>query len=341
LQRVAGNFTARMTLANLLYEGKRWQESKEQYVLVLKAKPGLFEISDRVGQLAEQENNLPEAIEYYADACRSPQASTAMKMRLARLYFKTGDMEHARPALEAVLKAEPGNRDVKMMLTQVAVKTGKMDDAVRYAAELLPGDANNVMLLRLVGEDALKHNKDGMGADYLERALALDAKDRELRFELVGLYTDDEFLERLPRAIDLMNEYVALNPDDYEGYLLLANLYRRKPDAAQAHDYFQRGFDKMPATPPPRLSWAYNSLGLLLLSEGKYDEALASQWKAVQLNPADATAVYNLALTYLKLKRKDDVNAVRDKLSQMASPELLTSLDDQIQRSRINEPVKK
>ena len=92
-----------------------------------------------------------------------------------------------------------------------------------------------------------------------------------------------------------------------------------------------------PAQPPPRLSWAYNSLGLLLLSEGKYEEALASQLKALELNPADANAEYNLALTYLKLKRKDEVNAARTKLSQMAAPDLLSSLDETIQRSRINE----
>jgi Flp pilus assembly protein TadD len=76
---------------------------------------------------------------------------------------------------------------------------------------------------------------------------------------------------------------------------------------------------------------------MLQLSQGKYEEALANQLKAVDLNPADATAVYNLALTYLKLKRKDDVNATRETLSRMQSPELLSSLDEQIQRSRINQ----
>ena len=143
-------------------------------------------------------------------------------------------------------------------------------------------------------------------------------------------------LDRLPRAFDLMNEYVGLYPDDYEGYLLLANLYRRKGDAAAALDYFNRGFDKMPPKPPARMSWAYNSLGLLLLSQGKYEDALANQRKALELNPADSTAVYNLALTYLKLKRKEEVLAAREKLSQMSAPELLKSLDEQIQKSRIN-----
>jgi tetratricopeptide (TPR) repeat protein len=337
LQRAAGNFTARITLANLLYDTKRGKDAKEHYVLVLQSKPDLFEISDRVGQIAEQENNLPEAIQYYSAACRSPKATPAMRARLGRLYFRTGDMANARTTLEAVLAAEPGNREIKMMLAQVAVKSGRMDDAVRLANELLPGDPTNVTLLRLLGEDALKHNNDGVAAGYLERTLTADGKDREVRFELVGIYTNNDSLDRLPRALDLMNEYVGLYPDDYEGYLLLANLYRRKPDAAAAHDYFTRGFNKIPAKPPARISWAYNSLGLLLLSEGRYEEALANQLKAVDLNPADATAVYNLALTYLKLKRKDDVNAAREKLSQMNSPELLSALDEQIQRSRINE----
>jgi Flp pilus assembly protein TadD len=93
----------------------------------------------------------------------------------------------------------------------------------------------------------------------------------------------------------------------------------------------------MPAKPPARMSWAYNSLGLLQLSEGNYEQALASQLKAVELNPADATAEYNLALVYLKLKRKDDVNGARERLSHMGSPELVSALDEQIQRSRINE----
>jgi predicted Zn-dependent protease len=340
LQRSAANFTARMTLANLLYADKRSKEAKEQYILVLKAKPDLYEISDRVGQIAEQENNLPEAIPYYAAACRSPQATVEMKLRLGKAYFRVNDMSDAGPALEAVLKAEPDNREVKMMLVQVAVKSDKPDDAVRYATDLLPGEPKNLTLLRLLGDDALKHNNDAAAADYLERAIALNDKDRELRFELVTIYTNDDSLDRLPRAFDLMNEYVGLYPEDYEGYLLLANLYRRKGDAADAHDYFSRGLNRMPAKPPARLSWAYNSFGLLLLSEGKFEDALANQLKAIELNPADPTAVYNLALTYLKLRRKEEVNATREKLSQMNAPELVSTLDEQIQKSRINETRK-
>lgn len=335
LRRAPNSFPARLSLADLLYQTKREKDAKEQYLLVLKARPELYDVNDRVGQISEREGNLPEAIHYYARACASPNATMEMKTRLARLYFRTGDMTNAEPVLVAVLQAQPDNREMKTMLMQADAKTDHMDDAVRYANELLPGDPKNVMMLRLLGEDAIKRNDDAAAADFLERAETANEKDRDLRFELVTLYTNDEKLDRLPRAFDLMDEYVGLYPDDYEGYLLLANLYRRKGDAAAALDYFNRGFDKMPPKPPARMSWAYNSLGLLLLSQGKYEDALNNQLKAVELNPADSTAVYNLALTYLKLRRKEELVATRDKLAQMSAPELLKSLDEQMQRARM------
>ncbi len=152
LQHAEGNFPARLSLADLLYDAKRTKEAKEQYIVALKSRPGLYDVADRIGQIAEQEGNLQEAAQYYARACASPNATTAMHSRLAHLYFRMGDMANARTALEALLKTEPDNRETKTLLMQVAAKTDHMEEAVRYANELLPGDPKNVALLRLLGE---------------------------------------------------------------------------------------------------------------------------------------------------------------------------------------------
>jgi tetratricopeptide (TPR) repeat protein len=96
----------------------------------------------------------------------------------------------------------------------------------------------------------------------------------------------------------------------------------------------------LPAQVPAGLSWAYDSYGIMLLEEKKYEEAITFESKAVELDPKDDVAQYNLALIYLKLKRKDDVNAAREKLSQLGSS-LVGRLDDQIAQSHINDDPKK
>jgi predicted Zn-dependent protease len=220
------------------------------------------------------------------------------------------------------------------------VKTQRWDDVARYAGELLPADKSNPALLRMLAEAALKRNHEAEASDFLEQALAVQHNDRDLRFKLARLYTNSETPDRQARAFDLMNEFVTANPEDAEAYLLLAHLYRRKSDTENARSYFQRGFQKMPAQVPAGLSWAYNSYGIMLLEEKKYEEALTFQSKALELDPKDDHAQYNIALTYLKLKRKDDVNSSREKLSQMGSP-LLSQLDEQIEQSHINVDPKK
>ena len=220
-----------------------------------------------------------------------------------------------------------------MMLVQVVVKLGQWDEAARLGAELLADDKNNLALLRLLGETALRRNREPEAADYLEKGLALDGKDRELRLSLARLYTDSEALNRQSRAIELLNEYVAVAPDDPEGYLLLANLYRKKSDTETARQFFERGFSRMPVEVPAHFSWAYNSFGIMLFSEKRYEDAVSFQVKAVELAPKDDQALYNLALTYLQLGRQEDLAAAREKLRQMGSP-LVESLEKYIEQKR-------
>jgi tetratricopeptide (TPR) repeat protein len=90
-----------------------------------------------------------------------------------------------------------------------------------------------------------------------------------------------------------------------------------------------KGFEKLPPKVPDTLSWAYNSFGLMLFQQAKYDEAIHYQQKAVELNPLDDQAYYNLALSYIKAGRQDEVIAVREKLNSMGS-KLADSLNQQL-----------
>jgi hypothetical protein len=53
----------------------------------LKLRADLPEVNDRMGQMAELDNNLPEAKQYEA-ASSSATATVPMRMRLARAYLR-------------------------------------------------------------------------------------------------------------------------------------------------------------------------------------------------------------------------------------------------------------
>ncbi len=412
LRRAGSNLSARLLLGNLFYESKRLPEAKTEYLAALKLKPELPEVSDRMGQMAEKDGNMPEARDYYDAACTSPNATVDMKMRLARAYFATDEAPKSRVQLESVLRAEPQNREAKSMLARVASKTAQWDEAARlsgdllaedrrntmllriwgealfrrkndadlpkaqeamqavisadpadrgaklilaqieakneqwdeaarYARELLINDRNNLELLRLMTQSSLKRNREAEATEFLEQVIALDQDDRDARFQLVRLYLKIEALNRIPRALELMKDYVKKHSDDAEGYLLLATLHRRKAEPDEAHEFFVRGFEKVPTQIPAHLSWAYSDFGKMLLQEGKLQDALTYQLKAVEMSPNDDDALLTLGLIYFQLNKDEDLKGVREKLTQMSSPLLPVFEDQTAKKNRPRPAVKK
>ena len=72
---------------------------------------------------------------------------------------------------------------------------------------------------------------------------------------------------------------------------------------------------------PARLSWAYNAYGVILYNENKFEEAYPYETQAVQLNPNDEASQLNFALLCLELGKTDELNAAREKLVAMNSPQ--------------------
>ena len=410
LRRSPTNLTGLLLLGNLLYDSKRLKESKEQYVQALKLRADLPEVNDRMGQMAELDNNLAEAKQYYEAASSSATATVPMRMRLARAYFAAAEAPKARATLEAVLRAEPANREAKTMLSRVALKTEKWDEAVRlsgellaedkknpqllrisgeglfrlgreedlgkarealqvvisaepkdreaktmlaqiesktqqwdeaarYGMELLAVDRNDELVLRLVADAFLKRTRDPEAAEYLEQIVALHEDDRPTRFRLIEIYRKNDSMNRLPRALDLVNAFLKKNPEDAEGRIYLGEFLRRKPDLENAREAFAKGFQTLPPDPRPDLAWAYSSYGAMLFQD-KPEDAVPFQTKAVELNPKDDHALYDLAITYLHLRKREDLTATREKLVQMASP-LVATLDDEVKAFRTAPPRKK
>ena len=188
-----------------------------------------------------------------------------------------------------------------------------------------------VDIAQKTAESALKLGKLPEGVDLLEQAVALNPGDKALRYRLAGLYSDNEALNRMSRATELLAEYVAKYQQDGEAYLMLGNLYRKSKDVENAKVNFRLGFERVETPIPPRLSWAYNSYGALLWEDGRQDEAMLYQKQATQLNPDDEVAQYNFALMCLKLGKDEDLTAAQEKLRSLNS-KFAADLDEQVEK---------
>ncbi len=331
------NMTAHLSLANLLYTGKRVREAYTEYAEVVKLKPDSPGIRERMGDISMDQKDPSDARAQYEAAVQSAKATDTARMKLARLCFASDDLKCVTQSVAGVTSPALVMQ-AKTLRARVEYKSENWDQAGLLANELLPKDPENSTLLNIAADVAARQNKPVEAADLYERALKLEPTNKDFVYRLAGLYSNyDELKDRFLRAVTLLTDYLQKVQQDAEGYLLLGNVYRKMNDLENATLNFKTGFDKIQPPIPPRLSWAYNSYGVLLSSENKFDEAYPYETQAVQLNPNDEASQFNFALLCLELGKMDELNAARDKLAAMNSSQL-PALDDEIERKKKKKP---
>jgi len=124
--------------------------------------------------------------------------------------------------------------------------------------------------------------KTGAAQTAFERALQLDAGNREALTDLVGLYTDTN---RFADAQRLIADRLAHSPNDSELMLLAARTYTTGGDSPSAEEMLKRVIGQDAGN----IS-AYGLLGEIYLSERRLEAARLEYEKAVTNNPTSVPA---------------------------------------------------
>ena len=91
------------------------------------------------------------------------------------------------------------------------------------------------------------------------------------------------------------------------------NVASRIPDAARAENYFRAGVNVHPADPE-----LHASLGVLLLTQGRFADALAALEAYHRLQPENARSALFLGQAYASVGRLDDARRVLAHGEQLA-----------------------
>jgi tetratricopeptide (TPR) repeat protein len=329
------NTVALRVLAESAYSSKEMDRAKVEYLEILKLEPDDPDTNFKVGKIFEAEQKLADARRYYEQATKSAHATPQMYLALARLDLALNDAPGAKGALSKVTPPDSDSSDCKALIAQVDLYTNDFEGASGLLADLLGRDPNNQKLLNLAADTAARQERYADAVGFLERLLQADSGNKQVRYRLVKMYTDHTELKGDQRAMELLKDFVSKQDEDPDGYVLLANLYRRNKDIANAKLYFDIGFKKMPNPVPPRYAWAYSTYANFFFSQGQFEEALTEQLQATQLNPNDGEAQLRLGLIYLSLRKRDEAAEVLAKLEE-TDPKLASQLQEQARRSGLH-----
>lgn len=190
---------------------------------------------------------------------------------MARIYFSSGDIEKAEELLVSQLVRN--EKEPELWLELGAFYHGKEDfeksvssykKALELKNDLIPAYLGLGVALRRIG------NIDG-AISYLKDGLALDPRDREIRFNLATIYHLDKGM--LDEAISHYNELLSTDPKDPS---VLHNLGLALVDKGKKEEALSKMREALSIDPDnPHIM---TSIGTVLESMGREDEAI-SMWK--------------------------------------------------------------
>lgn len=169
----------------------------------------------------------------------------------------------------------------------------RMPEAADEFREMLKTNPRHAGAHYELGRLLLSDDKFDEAAAHLQQALALEPGMADAHLELGKTY------HRQGKSADAEKAFQAAlraKPDLSPALYELATICKERGDAAQARAYFARIRELDRNRADATRANALNAEGMRLMNQGKLPEALAAFRKALESDPAFATAAYNIGV---------------------------------------------
>jgi tetratricopeptide (TPR) repeat protein len=275
----------------------------------------------------------PAAAEHAASLAESGHCTEALPLLAKAAPHITGKELQKRVGVDGVRCAstlqqqEPLQEFLRMLSRQfphdpevLYILTHAYSDlAARAASELANTAPTSIPALEMNADAAEQQGKwDQAEKDY-RKILEQNPRYPAIHFRLARLILSApnppaDFAEQAKKELQ---QELEIDPANAGAEYVLGELARQAQDLPGAEQHFSKA-----AALDPNFADAYLGLGLALLAEKKYPEAVAPLEKAVKLQPANPAGHYNLATAYVRTGRKDDADrefTLQQQLTEHAS----------------------
>jgi len=307
---------ARLNYARALVLDKRFAEAREQFETVLAANPGngdvvyavgllAFQLKDYavaessmkrllgmgyrdpdgvrylLGQIAEEQKQWPQAIEWYGQIGEGEHALPA-RMRAASVMAKEGKLDEGRALLQRVASEHPEQApQIVVAEAQLLREANRVRDAYDVLGQALKKDPDQPDLLYDYALTAEKLQRYDVLEQNLRRLMEV-RPDHAHAYNALG-YSLVERNTRLPEAKKLIEHALELAPDDYFIVDSMGWLLYREGDLKGAVAQLRRAYG---GRPDPEIG---AHLGEVLWMLGQRDEARRVWQESLKATPDNET----------------------------------------------------
>lgn len=281
-----GNLRQQLLEARELTRQKRWAEAQQAWNAYVVLRSEDFEGFYRLAQACHELGQIAPAISASRRAVDLNRDDLRNQALLGRLLLQASDWAGAESCWWAVLSRTPDDFEAQYRLGHALFEQGELEDAHKWLERAQKQQAGHAGVSTLL-------NRMKLRAESARKAPSAKPIDAARAF--VGVRQRLAQAQELTRnkrwaeAQDAWEQYVALAPDDFEGYYRLAQAHREQGHQAQAIAASRR------AAEINREDLGNQALlGRLLIEAMDWTAAEACWWSVLAGKPDDFEALFRL-----------------------------------------------
>jgi tetratricopeptide (TPR) repeat protein len=241
-------------------------------------------------------------------------SAQSVEMNSAKLYKKQGEYDRAIEFFEKAIEKKPENAEAHYLLGDLYGMKGRIADMVRefdaslsyskkYEKDIKNSRDNYFRESFKIGVDAANGGDYTKALEAFNNARIIQPTQTDTYKNLVYVYSR---LDSLPGMVQVYEELLAVNPDDYETYLALAGIHNRRQEYDKTIERLRKAVEIAPDSAKPRI---IGEIGITYDLMGKSDEAMKTYEEALKINPDNKDLKFNMGRLYFM--RDDYASAVK------------------------------
>lgn len=289
--------TLDITEIQKLHRAGQLTEARDAYLAILRINPRHADVLHALGIICAQQEEFPEAIEYFQKALQFQARDPSIALHLANVLKIQGLFNQAAELLESTIKKHPDYVPAYNNLGTIYYAQAKFDDAIAAYRHAIAKHPNYIDAYYNLALALTKKNRLEEASHIYKRILETVPEHSAARFHFACLLMQQDQIEPALKEFLLIE---AVQPFHFETQTNLATCYLKQGKLNEAKTHYLKALELKPED-----TQILFNLGVIGMQQGNIDNAIQHYQRATIINPDYFAAHNNLGVAFLTKQHID------------------------------------